>query len=161
MTFWDGTYWMYGALRREEPRPTASSTCPLLERDEDCYVDIELYYKRCYGLGVTAENWQSTGLSQEAVQRAMLQWRDDCVARVVLTDRRLLCLVDGEWLTFPFAAITEFKVELSQEWVMLWFQTAFPLYLAGPFAPVCALVAAYDQYGPDVLDHPDFAPLAG
>lgn len=153
---------LYQGLLRGEKFTAISVSGVWLENEEACYLDAELGYARYYGLGMTAESQQYAGLSQRATATALPQWRDHCQARVIFTNRRLLCAVDDEWLSFEHETIAKFEADLSAPCFAVDFASGYPfsLLLAGPAAPAYALATAYRMYGTDALQMQEFTRLA-
>lgn len=157
--------------------------------DEDTYyADSEFQYARHYGIDVSVRYTepvttvgdrvfhplQSIGDAinnawgrrqfaravRHAERDSAPQWRDHQVVPALLTAERLLCDVDGEWLSFWFDGITDISVDLSGWSLAFGFDTGYPLRLRGCDTPWYGVAIAYLTDGSDALDLPELAPLA-
>lgn len=92
---------------------------------------------------------QRARLNRKARQLAAPQWRQygphTCT---VVTNRRLWCHVDGQWVHFDHDTITGF--DLTHHALTLSFTAASPLRLAGPWALCIGVAVAHLRYGPSV-----------
>jgi hypothetical protein len=156
---------------------------------ETCHAETEFQYARYYGLDVDVSVTRTVpaprlfGLrspldvirdardeaafrraivraQREAQEMSAPRWQDDRVVTTLLTEQRILCLVDGEWLSFWHAGVTELRVTLPEWSLVLAFDSGDPLQLRGPDVPWYALAVAYLVKGAPVLGLPGFAPLA-
>lgn len=144
------------------------------------YGESLLGYARFYGVNVTYHQSNSfwfgsaafvaAGLAADAIgnasarnkaqRMAASQWRDHAQARVMLTNRRLFCDYQNDWLSFWHEGVVEFACDLSQWSFVLRYQVGNPLMLHGPAAPWFAVAVAHIVYGPQGMLLPAFAPLA-
>ncbi len=152
----------------------------VLERGETAHLDLLLGYARWSGgdasyIHVSGFYWGSApfiiagGLitamgnasrRNAAQAEAMQRWREHRDARVIVTDRRILCEVDGRWLSFPYTAVIAFYPEPATWSVVLDFPDTAPLMLTGTAAPMLAIYAAARLHGRDALtSHPGLEPL--
>jgi hypothetical protein len=182
---WDSACSLYRHLAaggRFRANPNSDLVLP---RGEGMYADFDLEYARYYAVNVSVTYSEPvprftispTRLISDALDKAQARrefdrakrevdemsapaWRDRCLARSVLTDRRLLCEVAGEWLSFWYSAIIQLAVDLPAWSFQLGFESTAPLMLSGPDAPVYALGVTYLTRGRAALRMPEFAPLA-
>lgn len=151
-------------LRAGECLPEIQLFGPVMYSGERALFDSPVAYARMYGgdgsykttnvlaLGnrsFIAGSMAATGLingarKARARREATPRWRDDQRVRLVTTNRRLLVYGPGQrWLTFDYAAISEFEPVVHHNMMRLHFASAPSLGLCGP--PVLAamvLVAA-------------------
>ena len=90
-----------------------------------------------------------------------LQWRENQSVRALVTQRRVLVQRnDLHWLSFHYDAIVAIRPELPAGVLILEFESASPLRLAGPASAVTAVAAVYALFGAEGLrDHPGLEPL--
>jgi hypothetical protein len=98
-----------------------------------------------YALGTVV---QQARLRRKARRLAAPQWRYYPMVRTVVTNHRLWCQVDGEWLRFDFDTITGF--ELTNTTLTMSFVQASPLRITGPWALWIGVAVAHLRYGPNV-----------
>jgi hypothetical protein len=95
-----------------------------------------------YALGATV---QRARLRRKARQLAQPQWRSLPLACTVVTNRRLWCHVDGQWVQFDYDTITGYA--LRGQALTLSFTRAVPLKITGTWAPWIAVTIAHLRYG--------------
>lgn len=113
------------------------------------------------GYGLTA---MSNAARRSAAQNAArTQWREQQRVRVIITDRRLLCLVaGGRWLSFWYKGAAAIYPEPANWSLVMDFPDTVPLRLGGLGSPIAAVAAVWAIYGEEGLrDHPGLAPLRG
>jgi len=99
---------------------------------------------------------QARQMDRESAPR----WREFLPVRTVLAPERILCNVDGEWLSFWFADTTHIGIDLSDWSLGFGFEEGSPLQLRGPDIPWYTLAIGYLTNGPNSLALPELAPLA-
>ncbi len=124
----------------------------VLDSDEHAYLDLQANYARFYGRTATYRHvsgvffghprFVAAGVAMTALGNAvhrsqaradaMQCWRDQCATRVIATDRRLICLVSGQWRSFSYDAVTAFHPEPISRSAVFEFSGAAPLALFGP-----------------------------
>jgi hypothetical protein len=154
----------------------------VLKPGEQAYLDLDADYARYYGGDGTYQHisgvfWGSpafvtAGLAANAIDNrirrsnaqaeAVKRWRERQRVRVIATDRRLICQVGPEWLSFYFSGASACYPEPQAHSLVLDFPDTSPLLLGGPNAAVLAVLSAVLVHGPQAVhDHPALAPLRG
>ncbi|HET9658074.1 MAG TPA: hypothetical protein VFP72_22160 [Kineosporiaceae bacterium] len=111
-----------------------------------------------FGYGLTAA--VNSSRRRAAAADALVCWREHQTVRVLVTDQRLLCLVQERWLTFDYTAATAFYPEPANWSLVFDFASAAPLRLGGVLAPAIAVLAVWAVHGADALPrHPALEPL--
>ncbi|QKD79549.1 hypothetical protein [Actinomyces marmotae] len=89
------------------------------------------------------------------------RWRENQSVRALVTQRRVLVQRnDLHWLSFHYDAIVAIRPQLPAGVLILEFESASPLRLAGPASAVTAVAAVYALFGAQGLrDHPGLEPL--
>ena len=110
------------------------------------------------GLAVTAAGNAARRSAAEAA--AVAQWREHQGVRLIVSNQRLICQANGQWLSFDYGAMTAVYPEVEQWSLVCQFDSAEPLMLHGPGVPAAAVITVLMTYGPDaVAEHPSLAPL--
>lgn len=158
---WDSAVRLYCHLSEHGVLAEAAHPPVHLEPDESCYADAELTYARGHGPRARAPT------ARDAFERPSRQnhqptdpWWDRQPVHVVLTDRRILCDVAGEWLSIWYREIADMTVDLASWSFELTLRSGDRMRLHGPMAPAYALAVAHRRRGQDSLRDPAFAPLA-
>jgi hypothetical protein len=154
------------AARMYEHVRTGGALQPLdtrlrLDQGEEAYADEELLFARYFG-GVAFQERPWSYLSPLAVissafrnwnarQEAESRWRVHRHVRAVLTDRRLLISVDGQWITFPHAMVVEFLPAPAEFQVTLAYHDSLPLRLSGRSAATLGVALAAMLCQPEEL----------
>lgn len=96
-----------------------------------------------------------------AVAQAQAQWREHQQGRLLVSNQRLVCQVNGgQWLSFPYSSMTAIHPEVETWTFIAQFGTAAPLMLRGIDVPAAAVIATLMTHGPDALaQHPGLQPL--
>lgn len=110
--------------------------------------------------GLTADAIGNASARNRAQRMAASQWRDHAHVRTMLTNRRLLCDYQNQWLNFWHEGIIEFAFDAPSWSLVLRYQSGSPLMLHGPAVPWFAIAVAHIVYGPHGMRLPGFAPLA-
>lgn len=176
---WTAAVQLFAHLSRGgAPQPITTSL--RLLPHEQAYADLPLSYSRYYGTGVhyththglflgrplfMAVGYAATAISNvwersRAEREASPQWRDHTLARTVLTNQRVMCLVHGQWLLFDHDAVVEFTADPPRFACYLTFTAVEPLCLTGYAAPFCSVLFSYFLYGSALVKVPYLAPLA-
>jgi hypothetical protein len=117
-------------------------TSARLGADEWAYADEELEVARDVG--------------------AETPWYGSQITRVVITDQRLLAWLDGQWLSFPYDAVVEFRPDLAELSLVLELDGSPAVRLRGPQLPARAVLLASFLYpAAELVALPGFAPLLG
>lgn len=167
-------------LSAGQPPPPLSVWGLVLHHGEQAHIDAQIHYARYYGgdgsyhhvsgmffgnpafviAGLAATAIGNSARRSRAQAAAMHCWREHQPARVIATDQRLICQVNGTWLSFYFGAMTAFYPEPSNYSVVFDFSETSPLRLSGPDAPLLAVYATWRLHGADAITgHPALAPL--
>jgi hypothetical protein len=167
-------------LREGAELPTLSFWGVILEPGETAHLDLTGHYARYYSTtgtythvsgyyrgsaGFVAGNLLADSLGnamrrKEAARLAQAQWREWQQVRVIVTDRRLHCSVNGTWLRFDFSAVKAFYPEPAKGNVVFDYNGTSPLMLTGPAAPLVAVYATWRLHGTAAIDqHPGLAAL--
>ncbi|MFD4669973.1 hypothetical protein ACFWNN_09575 [Lentzea sp. NPDC058450] len=151
--------------------PDEVSTSLLLAPGEATYCDLPFRYARYYGMDVTYQRSDSmffgsalfvaAGMAATAVSNsraknraqnlAAAQWREHCLARVIVTNYCVMCFVHGQWLRFAYPAVVDFNADMLNGVCYLIFDGAEPLQLAGPQVPWLVVLMSSFLYGPHRL----------
>lgn len=166
-------------LEREVP-PTLAVWDVVRYPNEEFFCDVPIRYARYYGMDVSytqtsgffygRPSFVLTGLAvtamSNAAQRsaaqnmARAQWREHSVARLVVSNLRLLVQVGGRWLSFDYAAMTAVFPEPASWVLVCQFSSTEPLLLTGDHAPFAAVMTLYRTHGENALrEHPGLGPL--
>lgn len=110
------------------------------------------------GVGATAIANSSRRKAAEAASRQ--RWREVQHTQMFLTERRIICQVNGRWLSFYYSAVSACYPEPENNSVVFEFHTVEPLLIGGPEAPLAAAYAVWALYGGRGLtDHPGLRSL--
>jgi hypothetical protein len=113
--------------------------------------------------GMLAGAIADSAAASRARAQAAPRWREHQNSRVLLTTQRIMCEVNGQWMTFDFACVTSFRIDLTHDRsVLLEFgDSAAPLKLAGYSVPVIGtyLCWALHNRAEGFGAHPALAPL--
>jgi len=166
--------WAYPALassvdlKAEAPWQCCPPGALRLDPGEVGYGESVAGYARFYGMDVTYRQNSSfwfgsaafvaAGLAADAIgnasarnraqRMAASQWRDHAHVRTMLTNRRLLCDYQNQWLNFWHEGIIEFAFDAPSWSLVLRYQSGSPLMLHGPAVPWFAVAVAHIVYGP-------------
>ncbi|MGH2843914.1 MAG: hypothetical protein ACRDKL_10055 [Solirubrobacteraceae bacterium] len=101
----------------------------------------------------------SKARAQGAAFAAAARWRDHQQARLLVTDRRLVCEVQAKgWVNFDHAAATAIRAVPETRSVVLEYPEAAPLCLSGPATAQVMVVVIWALYGSKGLrEHPALA----
>lgn len=153
----------------------------VLHEGEQAHFDLPVHYARFYGgdggyqhvsgvffgnPGFVIAGFAATAVGN-AIRRnraraeAMHCWRGHQLTRVIATNLRLICQVNGTWLSFYFNAATAFYPEPAHYSIVFEFANTSPLRLTGANTPALAVYATWRLHGIEaVARHPALAPLA-
>lgn len=110
------------------------------------------------GVGITALANNSRRKAAEAASRQ--RWRELQHSQMFLTERRIICQVNGRWLSFYYSHVSACYPEPENNSVVFEFHAAEPLMIGGPQAPLAAAYAVWALYGERGLsDHPGLRSL--
>lgn len=154
----------------------------VLEPGEQVHLDLEAFYSRFYGQDVTYRTGGGVYFGPPAVVLAGLlagaaadraaaararaaaapRWREHQVSRVLLTTQRLVCMVNGSWMSFYYRHVTALYPDLVQSRsVTLEFGDAcVPLRLEGMHVPTISTYLCWALHnGVEGLRHPALSPV--
>ncbi|GAA0959024.1 hypothetical protein [Actinocorallia libanotica] len=152
----------------------------VLEEGEQAHLDFPTNYARFYGtnaayqhvtgLFVGSAGFVAAGVAMTALGNSMRRsqaraeavqrWREQEFLRVLVTDRRLICLVGGQWTSFYYNAVTAFHPEPENQSIVFEFSNAVPLALYGPSLPSLIAYTTHRIHGVHGLqNHPALASL--
>jgi hypothetical protein len=154
----------------------------VLHPGEQAHLQLQLTYSRLYGHDVTYRRGSSlfigspgmvlaaaagnmigeAAAKSRARQAAETRWRDHQNSTVILTNRRVICQVDGQWASFHHSGVTALYPDLPNRSVVVEFADTVPLCLHGLAAPTAMVYLCWAIYGADKLrEHPALQPLRG
>jgi hypothetical protein len=98
---------------------------------------------------------------KRAERMARAQWREYTHCQIVISNRRILCFVGGNWLTFPYSAMKAVYPNVKQAMLICQFSDgAAPLMLAGGVSLVASVTSVAVAFGLDHLkNHPELQHL--
>ena len=147
-----------------------------LEAEETLFMDAPMEYARWYSHGAHYTGAERPSLATGSVLGSALDnafnrprglsaeqpmWRDDQTVRTLVTDRRILCLTDGGWLSFRYDEVAGADPEPAESTLTLEFQNTQPLRLHGDDGAVLCVLAMASLYGPSALHrHPGISALS-
>lgn len=178
---WSAAITLRNTLLQREVPPAVQVWEVVPERDEVFFFDVVMGYERYYGQNVTygrsggfffghpafvvaglvASGIGNAARRHSAQAQAQTQWREGQQARVLVTNRRLICLVGGEWVSFYYSAMTAVYPEV-RDWALVceFSGITSPLRLSGPNAPLAAVMTVFATHGLDALaQHPSLQTL--
>jgi hypothetical protein len=178
---WTAAINLRNALMQRQVPSTVQVWEVVPEPGEVFFFDVPMGYDRYYGQDVTygrsggfffghpafvvaglaASTIGNAARRQSAEAQARTQWREWQEARVLVTNRRLVCLVAGEWISFHYSAMTAVYPEV-RDWALVceFNGVTSPLRLSGPNAPVAAVMTVFATHGLDaVAQHPSLQAL--
>jgi hypothetical protein len=85
--------------------------------------------------------------ASRAKDAAVPRWRDHQVCTVILTNRRLICQVEGRWASFHYSGVTAVYPDLADRGVVLQLADPVPLRLHGLGAPSAMVYLCWALYG--------------
>lgn len=171
---WNHAAYLRRALRAHEVPARIGRPWELVPYpDEEFFLDVPAQYSRFYGqnvsygqtstfafghpafvVGALAMTAVANGASRSSARRqAAEQWREHQEARVLVSNRRLICVADGRPLTFDFSAMVAVYPEVDQRTLVCQFDGAEPLMLHGMHVPPIAVITTMMALGPDAVAH--------
>lgn len=180
--WWADAEQMMSRLSWGDPPPPLTVWGVVLYPGEQAHLQLELTYSRLYGHDVTYQRGSSlyigppgmilaatvgsmigeAAAKSRAKQAAMICWRDHLHTTAILTDRRVICQVDGQWASFHYSGVTALYPDLPNRSVVLEFADTVPLRLQGLAAPSAMAYLCWAIYGAAKLrEHPALQPLRG
>jgi len=110
------------------------------------------------GMGISAMS--NAARRNAAANQAAAQWRDRQPCRLVVSNKRLLCQVGGQWLSFHFSAVTAVYPEVEDWSLITQYDSTSPLLLSGVHVPAAALLTVLATQGAEaVVAHPSLQKL--
>lgn len=111
------------------------------------------------GISLSAATNAARRSNAEAAAHA--QWREHQTVRLLVSNQRLMCNVNGQWLSFYYDAIAAVYPEIRQWTLVCQFHSTSPLLLHGASAPTAALIAVLMSHGHHAVEHhPSLLPLS-
>jgi hypothetical protein len=153
-------------LVRQGGRPPAAPPSIMLRAGEvqhgspvlDCstFIAMDVEYTTGYvwgggligtavGLGVSAA--ANAAAKSRAERKARAQWRPLGPLPVVVTNQRVLLLIQHRWNSFEYGEIVAIQLDVPQWTLVLTFEGAPPVMLRGPWAPWTGVVIAASTLG--------------
>lgn len=177
---WNSACQLYSHLHSGGSLPVPPPSALRLNPDETYHAEAMLGYARFYGMNVSAQQnsgfyfgsttFVAAGMIGDAIGNAharnkaaamsAAQWREHSTVRAVLTDKRILCDVRGQWLSFWHNGVVELAADLTQYSFVLRYEVGEPMMLHGPGAPWYAVAVARIVYGERGLQLAPLAPIA-
>jgi hypothetical protein len=178
---WRSSTHLRGALIRRELPPQIRVWDVVPHQGEAFFSDTAASYARFYGqdttyatsggfffgyplfvaAGVALSAAGNAARRSAAEATAREQWREHQGVRLVVSNQRLICNVNGQWLSFYYADMTAVYPEVDHWALVCQFGSTAPLLLQGLGVPSAALITVLMTYGPDaVAEHPSLARLA-
>ncbi|MFV0252703.1 MAG: hypothetical protein ACK5H2_05135 [Beutenbergiaceae bacterium] len=177
---WAGAKRLRSDLLREQMPAPIKVWDVVPHKGEEFYFDTSIQYARYYGQNVSYT--QSGGLyvgspafvlaglaltaaansaqRSAAERQAREQWREFQTVQLLISDRRLVCKANGQWLSFYFSGMTAVYPKVEQWALVCEFESAEPLMLHGLSGPLVAVMTTHLTLGSDALDeHPSLLPL--
>ncbi|SIN89215.1 hypothetical protein [Agromyces cerinus] len=175
---WNAAVSLVGDLQQERfPEPV--QVWGLIPRPgEQFFYDVDAQYQRFYGTtaqwsqrsgfymgrpgfvvaGLVTDAIANSTAKSAAMRAAAEQWREHQQARILISNQRLAINVNGQWLSFDFAAMTACYPDLDHWAVTFEFPSAEPLRLIGKGSPLVAVWSVLATHGRSgVLEHPSLA----
>jgi hypothetical protein len=106
--------------------------------------------------GLAVSTLSSASARRSAEAQARDRWREHQHVRLVVSNQRLICLAGGQWLSFPYSAMTAVHPEVA-DWALVceFDGLTAPLRLRGVEAPIAAVMTLFGTHGLDgVANHP-------
>lgn len=103
------------------------------------------------GVALTAASNSARRSSAEAA--AQTQWREHQAVRLLVSNQRLVCNVNGNWLSFSYSAMTAVYPEVDRWTLVCQLDSTSPLLLHGADVPSATLVTILMTYGPEAIQH--------
>ncbi|WP_423919573.1 hypothetical protein ACPEEZ_12575 [Frigoribacterium sp. 2-23] len=180
---WAEAQRLRGALLRREVPTTITVWDIVPNSGEVFFYDVDADYERYYGqdvtystggglfighpafvlAGVVGSAIGNAARRNAAAAQAAEQWRERGHVRLIISNRRLICLVRGQWLSFYYDAVTAVYPEVNQWTLVCQFGGGVaPLRLQGVNAPLAALLTIFGTHGLDAVGaHPSLQALGG
>lgn len=178
---WNHARSLVPALARREVPPAIRVWDIVPNPNETFFYDVTASYARFYGqdvsytqtggfffgrpgfvlAGIAATAIDNASRRSAAQAQAQAQWREHQPVRLLVSNERLVCNVQGEWLSFYYSAMTAVYPEV-QDWTLVCqFGRTSPMMLSGPYVPAAALITVLCTLGPEALtQHPSLHRLA-
>jgi len=177
---WEQARQAAACIRSGQQFPPLTVWGLVLREGETAYFDVPADYARYYGgngsyqhvsgffygsAGFVGAGLAVTALGNAARRNraraeAMTRWREHQPVRVVVTNQRLICLANGEWLSFYYNAVSAVYPEPASFSLVMEFPSTSPLLLAGPNAALLAVYAVSRLHGAQAVGaHPALAVL--
>ena len=179
---WAEAQRLRGALLRREVPATITVWDIVPDSGEVFFYDTQADYERYYGqdvtystggglfighpafvlAGVVGSAIGNAARRNAAIAQAAAQWRERERVRLIVSNRRLICLVRGQWLSFYYSHVTAVYPEVSDWTLVCQFGGGVaPLRLQGVNAPLAALLTIFGTHGLDAVGaHPSLQALS-
>ena len=166
-TSWSAARMLAAQLGRGQPPAALEVWGIVLEPGESVHLLINADYARYYGLNGTYVHTSGffwgrpafvlagvgiTALANRSRRRAadaasQQQWRDGQHTQMFLTNRRIICQVNGRWLSFAYGQVSACYPEPENNSMVLEFHSSEPLLIGGAEAPLAIAYLVWALYG--------------
>lgn len=110
--------------------------------------------------GLAVAVFSNASARRKAAGGGVAQWRERQRSRVVVSNRRVICRANDQWLSFWYSDVTSVDPQLEQWSLSFEFGTTQPLLLDGLDVPTIAVLVISTLYGTAALEsHPGLACL--
>lgn len=173
---WRDARHLRGSLLEHRVPPTIAVWEVVPQPGEVFFYDLPVEYERYYGqsvargggprfffgspaamlAGLAVSTVSSASARRSAEAQARDQWREHQHGRLVVSNQRLICLAGGQWLSFPYSAMTAVHPEIA-DWALVceFDGLSAPLRLRGVAVPLAAVMTLFGTHGLDgVANHP-------
>ncbi|MEN5073092.1 hypothetical protein ABE437_04690 [Isoptericola cucumis] len=161
--------------------PTLQTWDIVANPGEVFFLDAPVTYSRYYGQDIAytqtsgfyygRPSFVLTGLAFDALSnrarrsaaaaQAAAQWREHQVARLLVSNHRLICHAGGRWLSFYFGGMTAVYPDAAQWALVAQFHDTEPLMLHGRCVPAVSALTLLMTHGKDAVEnHPGLQALA-
>lgn len=177
---WKSARQLRAQLARREVPPQIQIWNVVPNAGETFFFDTTASYARFYGqdvsytrsggyffghplfvvAGVSLSAAGNAARRSSAGAAAQAQWREHQSVRLLVSNQRLVCNVNGQWLSFYYSAITAVYPEVNRWALVCQFDSTSPLLLHGPDVPMAALITVLMTHGPVAIEnHPSLTVL--
>ncbi|MFT2815897.1 hypothetical protein [Leifsonia sp. A12D58] len=178
---WNAAGALRASLLRREVPPTVQMWDVVPEPGEVFFFDVPVEYERYYGqdvaynsgggffigppafvvAGLAVNSMANAARRRNAEAAARSQWREWQQVRLLVTNHRLICLANGQWMSFHYSAMTAVYPEV-REWALVceFGVMSPPLRIRGTNAPIAAVMTVFGTRGLEaVAQHPSLQSL--
>lgn len=177
---WAEAQRLRGLLLARQVPPTLTPWAVVPEAGEVFFYALEADYERFYGqavgytpasgfyfgspafilAGMAVAGLATAKRRADAAAASATQWRELTHVEYLVTNRRLLCLVGGRWVSFHYGAMTAVYPEVEAGVLVCEFTGVPPLRLSGPDSAIAAVMTVFATHGLEaVAEHPSLRAL--